>query len=379
MKVSYVISFYNGECDGRFGRFHDWVHTLRDMDEPPFEFDVHAFMASNPDSTLASIPSSYLGSGGELWGTQKNTLEKLLNLPRVMRQLNSHEPDITHIISFDPIVTLPILSLNINTQFIIGPNIGGWYPNRTNDHLHKGEVSRWKLWCKYIARKSLVKPQSYSKAVVFSKYHRNMIRYLGFEDESISVLRPGIRNMFSPDNRNDRYGDNNKIELLYVGKLSNQKGYELLLHAISKIDIEIQLRVIGSGNPQRELIQSLGLANQVIIEGFVDRANLPECYRSADLFVIPSIDEMSPNTQFEALACGTPIVATDTPGINEFVPSDAAEFFWPRDSDTLATSLRSAIDHLDSLSKAANAHAGEYHAENTVAQLYETYQSVLSK
>jgi hypothetical protein len=53
MHVSYVSSFYTAECDGRFGRFHDWVHTLRDSADQPFDATTHAFMIGSEDEVLA--------------------------------------------------------------------------------------------------------------------------------------------------------------------------------------------------------------------------------------------------------------------------------------------------------------------------------------
>jgi hypothetical protein len=41
MQVAYVTPYYNGACDGRYGRFHDWVHAVRDANDPPFDADVY--------------------------------------------------------------------------------------------------------------------------------------------------------------------------------------------------------------------------------------------------------------------------------------------------------------------------------------------------
>ncbi|MBA3538039.1 MAG: glycosyltransferase [Deltaproteobacteria bacterium] len=108
--------------------------------------------------------------------------------------------------------------------------------------------------------------------------------------------------------------------LVSVGRLSAQKGFDLLLPAIAEARTrhpDLHLTILGDG-PDRAALEALsrqlGLERSVTFAGFV--ADPLASVRAADLFVLASRYEGFPNAALEALACGTPIVLTDCPGAN---------------------------------------------------------------
>lgn len=111
--------------------------------------------------------------------------------------------------------------------------------------------------------------------------------------------------------------------LLFVGRLARQKGVDVLLEALAKIAaLPWRLTIAGDGPERAALAEQaarLGLAKRVHFRGWVQREELPELYRSADVFVFPSHDEGMPNVVLEAMASGLPIVATQVPGNDELV------------------------------------------------------------
>jgi glycosyltransferase involved in cell wall biosynthesis len=375
MKISYVTSFYNGECDGRFGRFHDWVHALRDMDDPPFTFDVHAVMAANPDGTLGSVPPGYLGDASDLWATKRNGVETVLNANRIYRDLTASDPDIIHLISFEAFLLPSVLSAcrTLGVPLVLGPGIAGWTPIRESEFWFSGPISEAKLKLKYRLRKILVGRTPYERIVAHSKCHLKILDSLGVSQDDVTFLNVGVCSLFSPEGKSKTTSD--LPELLYVGDFSEHKGYQLFLRALARIDRDVHSRIIGAGDPDQELIRSFGIEDRVTIEGFVDRADLPEYYRSADLFVLPTIDDNGPNTQIEALACGTPLVATDVLGLNEFASDDAAMYFWPRSPEALASTIDDALENLESMTKAAIEYAPEFNVTNTVEHLDSIYRT----
>lgn len=377
MNVAYVTPFYNGACDGRYGRFLDWIHTLRDMDRKPFEFDVHAVMATNPDQVLWSHPPQYLGSASDLWATKRNNLETLLNLPRLHRDLKMADPDIVHLTAFDPLLIPLLISATRDVPVVLGPNVGGWYPQRNEDIWVTSITERAKLEGKFRLRKRLVSQLDYAHVLSFSEYHKGLIGLLGVDEADITPLRPGVERIFSPGEEPNQRNIDPPHELLYVGDFSDHKGYEVFLRAISRLNCDVRACLVGPGDPNQDLIQTLGLTDVVTVEGFVERSDLPGFYRSADLFVLPSTDETGPNTLVEALASGTPVVATDTDGINEYETGEAAVYFWPREPEALAEALESALDDIDSLTTAARENAHEFQASVTVDQLDSLYRRIL--
>ena len=375
MNVAFVTPFYNGSCDGRFGRFHDWVHTLRDMKNPPFKFDVVALTSSNPDQTLSSHPHSYLGDGNELWGSKLNKLEFIMNLQRIRRDLRKNSYDIIHILRLDSLLYPTTMNVIDDSRVVLGPNVGGWSPIRRFDHRKtESTAEQLKRVTSFRWRQLLASRARYDIAISFSDYHQRILAEIGFDPRRVRNLHPGVETIFSPDHKTK----NNIPTLLYVGDLTIYKGYNIFLHAVEKISQEVNVLMAGQGTPDVNLIQTLNIGDMVTHLGFVERQALPKYYNSAELLVVPSMDEMGPNTIVEALACGTPVVATDRPGINEYPPVDASILFSPRNADALASALDTALSELDTLTAAANKHAPEFRADRTVKALDDIYREILN-
>jgi glycosyltransferase involved in cell wall biosynthesis len=106
------------------------------------------------------------------------------------------------------------------------------------------------------------------------------------------------------------------IHLVAAGRLTHQKGFDLLIDALSLCnDPRLHLTVLGEG-PQRaaleEQVRDRGLERQVVFAGF-DPNPYPH-FAAADAFVLSSRFEGLPNVVLEALACGTTVIALPAPG-----------------------------------------------------------------
>lgn len=104
--------------------------------------------------------------------------------------------------------------------------------------------------------------------------------------------------------------------ILGVGRLTPQKDFVTLIRAFAKLRQrqEARLIILGEGRQRdelRALAETLGLADSLDLPGF--QSNPYAWMAKADLFVLSSRWEGSPNVLTEALACGTPVVATDCP------------------------------------------------------------------
>jgi glycosyltransferase involved in cell wall biosynthesis len=111
--------------------------------------------------------------------------------------------------------------------------------------------------------------------------------------------------------------------LLFIGNLVEVKGIDVLIDACSilaKAGRRFQCRIIGQGPLAGRLqtrIDRLGLGERVKLLGPKRQADLPDWYRAADVFVLPSHSEGVPNVLLEATACGLSCVATRVGGIPE--------------------------------------------------------------
>jgi glycosyltransferase involved in cell wall biosynthesis len=115
----------------------------------------------------------------------------------------------------------------------------------------------------------------------------------------------------------DPYG-NGKKNVVSVGRLHYQKGFDLLIRAFERAaqrDFRLHLTLVGDG-PERERLKRLtdrvGASERVTFAGHQDNP-FPYMHH-ADLFVSSSRWEGSPNTVLESLACGTPVLAFNCPG-----------------------------------------------------------------
>lgn len=132
--------------------------------------------------------------------------------------------------------------------------------------------------------------------------------------------------------------------LLYVGRLDARKGIETVLRALAGLP-GAQLRLVGPGpatyrDQLRDLARNLGVTERVSFD-VVPRDALADVYREADALVFPpEWDEPFGLVPLEAMACGTPVVATATGGSAEFlVPGRNFLRFPPGDADALVAAV----------------------------------------
>jgi len=152
---------------------------------------------------------------------------------------------------------------------------------------------------------------------------------LGVPADHITTLRNGVDlALFRPLHRaaaRRTYGFAGKT-LLSVGHLIKRKGHHQVIAALRRLPA-FTLAIAGEG-PQRAalaaLAQRLGVASRVRFLGALPHDALPALYSAADALVLASTREGWPNVLLEAMACGTPVVASDAWGNPEIVADAAA-------------------------------------------------------
>lgn len=134
--------------------------------------------------------------------------------------------------------------------------------------------------------------------------------------------------------------------ILSVGNLETIKGHRYLISAVRSIISEYPdlLCVIVGNGPQRAALEQQiadeGLSEYVMLAGNKPHTEIPLWMNACDLFVLPSLNESFGIVQIEAMACGKPIIATNTPGSREIIASDKHGLFCrPADEEELAEKI----------------------------------------
>jgi len=173
---------------------------------------------------------------------------------------------------------------------------------------------RWILWAAQKSRAMI----SVCQAL------KNEMAKIGIAADKVTALRNGVDlDFFNPGNREEirKQLDISGRTLLSVGYLIERKGHHLIIEALSRLP-DVRLYIAGEGEMStqlRKLAADNGVADRVIFLGALDRASLRRYMVAADALVLASSREGMANVLLEALACGTPVVATPLWGTPEVV------------------------------------------------------------
>ena len=189
--------------------------------------------------------------------------------------------------------------------------------------------------------------------VAVSRDLRDCVVALGVPAERVAVIHDGVdADVFRPGDRaaaraavGPPGGWPAAPVLLFVGNLVPVKGIDVLLTALASVG-PARLLLVGAGPARGRLARQaadLGLADRVTFLGSLPQAVLPDWYRAADLFVLPSRSEGVPNVLLEAGACGTPWVASRVGGVPEIPGHASRRLVAPGDPAALAAAIAAAL------------------------------------
>jgi glycosyltransferase involved in cell wall biosynthesis len=139
--------------------------------------------------------------------------------------------------------------------------------------------------------------------------------------------------------------------LLFVGRLSGEKGVSYLLEATALLiaeGLETELHVVGAGplgEDLRRQANALSIPDQVHFHGFVPQgAILRQLYRESDLFILPSLQDQQPKVIMEAMSQSLPVVATKVGGIPTIVHNgENGLLVPPAQAEAIATAVRQVL------------------------------------
>jgi phosphatidylinositol alpha-mannosyltransferase len=361
----YDYSFYGGvvnHISHLSSYFTKWGHDVKII--APCLKDGTQYFNEEVESVGRPIPIPYFGSVARIplspW------------LPAQTRRILRREKfDIVHI--HEPFVPMLSLTMLMQSNSI---NVGTFhaYPYR--------ETSTYKTF-KSVFKK--LYPRLNGKIAVSKPVLDYLSRYIPGD---FQIIPNGIEmEHFSTDGpRRPEFSDD-KLNILFVGRLEKRKGLEYLIRACSIIKKEFsdfRLIVVGSGTrfrrKYRRMINDLNLDN-IVFTSFVSKEELPEYYRTADIFCSPATGgESFGIVLLEAMACGKPVVASDIVGYASLLThNEQGLLVEPANEEALAQALLTLLKDGSLRRKMGEkglATAPRYSWSNVARQVLDYYSSL---
>lgn len=204
---------------------------------------------------------------------------------------------------------------------------------------------------------------------------------IGFSSEEMHIMKGLVdTNRFTPEGAQALKIEEAVLKVILVGRLEERKGVYQLIRAIPQVVKKfpkVKFFLIGKDtntahggkSVQAELeaeLKKSGCGQHVVFTGPVPHASMPEYFRSADIFVLPSLYDNAPLTCLEALSSGTAIIGTSAGGMKEYVQNGKSGIIIPP-SDVQA--LSDAL--LELLSDKAKRESFGREARKSALELYD--------
>ena len=215
---------------------------------------------------------------------------------------------------------------------------------------------------------------------------KSIVKNCKVSPEKIEVVYNSARaKKGNPEKIRRELGLGNSPLVLFIGRLSQQKGIEYLIYSakavLDKIP-EARFVIAGEGNLRGSLekfCRHMGLDGKVIFPGFVPERDIASYYSAADVFVYPSIYEPFGISVLESLLSGTPAITSREAGIMESLPEmGSVTAVRPADSGELAGKIVHFLSKRNRVSnKEKELLAKTYSWEKSARQILDIYQSVI--
>ncbi|MEA3411742.1 MAG: glycosyltransferase family 4 protein [Pseudomonadota bacterium] len=392
------IGIWTLEASTRLGCTHDVrVYCRADTTNRRVEGVELCRISLKPDTWLNRIARKLLSGNAPDRPYFSSWTFFFLYAVRVAIDLRSFRPDIIHLHNFSQFAPL-IKTLNPHSRLVL--------------HMH----------CEWLTQldETIVRSRlGYVDTIAgCSTYITDAIakRFPGHARKCATIYNGVDSSRFSPAESPDSLSAESRTRLLFVGRVSPEKGLHYLVDALPALSDRIEnftLDIIGSkrqlpyeylgalseealarhlsnfyGNDDRsyyyefltEKIRSLGLEQSVNFHGQLPQSDLPDFYRKADVLINPSLSESFGMSLIEAMACGVPVIATDVGGMAEIVQNRITGLIVPHsDPDALSDGIGHLVSDPDSagaMGKAGRRRAKEHYSwDKIVADLESSYRS----
>jgi glycosyltransferase involved in cell wall biosynthesis len=224
---------------------------------------------------------------------------------------------------------------------------------------------------------------------------QDIVKNWNIDPEKIEVIPLGIGNRYKPVNDSDLI---NKVKsnfrlpdkfILYLGNFKPHKNVSSLVKAFKTLGnrfLDFKLVLAGPidehGERIKNLVSEMGLEERVVFTDTVKESDLPEALiSSAEIFVFPSLYEGFGLPPLEAMACGTPVIASNLTSVPEVV-GDAGILVNPLDVESMGKAIAELIENPDKrkfLVEKGLERSRCFNEKNTAGKLFEHIISLMEK
>lgn len=351
----------------------------------------YTFEVSNiiKDKKAFDISFYYGYYSNKLLSPEKKTNSKVL---KSLLSKNERIKKIVRWISFNITKFIPKkFDLYFQPNFIVNDNIKA---SRIITAVHDFSFIKYKEFhpkerIDYFEKYFLKNIKKSDHIICFSKFtKKEIIETLNYPKEKITVIYHGIQdNIFYKKDKVDIKINLPTKFILSVGSIEPRKNLISLLITYDKLDANIKneykLVLVGfKGWKNKEIMDIIELNKEFIIYlGYLSDKELSDVYNLASLFVFPSFYEGFGLPPLEAMACGTPVVASNQTCVPE-ICSDAAKYFNPNNLEEMKSKIEEVLSNKvlqEEMVKKGIKRASTFNWKNSVSQHIEVFEEVMMK
>jgi glycosyltransferase involved in cell wall biosynthesis len=245
------------------------------------------------------------------------------------------------------------------------------------------------IYKKYILRESIKR----ASIIIADSYStkRDIVEFFGINEKKIKVVHLGVESRFRPVSNVEEYRLKNKLPskmILNVGTLEPRKNVVTLMKAFRKLMEKgfdgYKLVIAGDkGWLYEEIFKEVDrsdLKHEILFLGVVRDADLPMLYNCADMFVYPSLYEGFGLPPLEAMACGIPVITSNTSSLPEVI-GNAGIMVDPGDVNSLSEAMYNVLEDKElrsQMSKNGLKRAKLFSWEKAAKEILEIYDEALS-
>ena len=194
---------------------------------------------------------------------------------------------------------------------------------------------------------SIRQPLERARGLIATSFSlKERLEQFGFNNVKV-IHNPVDMDFFKPDFSLPNEKDSFKTPtILTVGRMVPQKGIDLLIYAIAKLEDQFsaKFRIIGDGNYRKKyvnLAKSLCIEHRITWTGELSREQVRNEMQKCSYYLLPSRHETFGNVLLESMACGKPVLASNCGGPKDIVTQEVGKLYENQNVDALLQAIRS--------------------------------------